>query len=74
MKQEIKQNELMDKEYKMVCTTQHYIDNFLILASTKTGCVSISGFVSLIGVPIGIRSSAIGLKIFTVAAGTKEYK
>ena len=44
-----------------------YIDHAFIilinqLISTVTGCVSISAFVSLVGVPIGITSSAIGLK------------
>ena len=47
---------------------------FLILASTITGCVSISGFDSLIVIPIRIVSSAIGLKIFAIAAGIKKYK
>ena len=30
-----------------------------MLASTITGCISFSAFVSLIGIPIGITSSAI---------------
>ena len=47
---------------------------FLILASTITGCVSISAFASLISIPIGITSSAIGLKICSIAAGIKRYK
>ena len=38
----------------------NYIEDFLILASTNTGCVSISAFASLVGIPIGITSSAIG--------------
>ena len=60
--EEIKQNELMSKKPKKVCTTLNYIEHFLILASTITGCVSISAFTSLIGIPVGILSSAIGLK------------
>ena len=44
------------------------------LASTITGCISISIFAPLIGVPIGIKSSAIGLKICAITAGVKKYK
>ena len=72
--EEIKQNELMSKKHKKVCTTLNYIEHFLILASTITGCVSISAFASLIGIPIGITSSAIGLKICAITAGIKKYK
>ena len=57
--EEIKQNELMSKKHKKVCTTPSYIELFLILASTITGCVSISAFSCLVGIPIGVTSSAI---------------
>ena len=71
-------NQLMSKKvskkHKKVGATLNYIENFLILASTITGCISISAFVSLIGIPIGITSSAIGLKICAVTAGIKKYK
>ena len=39
--EEIKQNELM---HKKVCTTLDCIEHFFILASTITGCISISTF------------------------------
>ena len=71
---EIEQNELMSKKHKKVCTTLNYIEHFLILASTITGCISISAFASLIGIPIGITSSAIGLKICAITARIKKYK
>ena len=61
--EEINRNELMSKKHKKVCTSLNYIEHFLILASTITGCISVSAFTSLIGIPIGITSSAIGLKI-----------
>ena len=64
----------MSKKHKKVCTTLNYIEQFLILASAITGCASISTFVSLVGIPIGITGSAIGLNIFTVTAGNKKYK
>ena len=61
--EEIKQNDLMSKKHKNVCITVNYIEHFLILASTITGCISISDFASLLGNLIRIISSAIGLKI-----------
>ena len=60
------------KKPKRFCTTLNYIEHFLILASTITGCISISAFASLIGISVGIISSSIGLKICTIAAGIKK--
>ena len=62
--EEIKQNELVSKRRKKVCTTLNYIEDFLILASTVTGYISVSSLASLIDIPIAITSSAIGLKNF----------
>ena len=59
---------------KRICTTLNYIEHFLILASSITGCTSISASSSLTGIPIGIMSPAIGLKICAIAAGIKRYK
>ena len=70
--EEMNRNEL--KKLKKVCTTLKYIDHSPILASTITGCISITAFASLVSVPIGITSSTIGLKIFPVTAGIKKYK
>ena len=72
--EEIKQNELMSKRHKKVCTNLNYIEHFLIVASKITGCISISAFSSSIGIPLGITSFAIGLKIFAITAGIKKYK
>ena len=71
---EIEQNELMSKKHKKVCTILNYIEHFLILALTITGCISISAFTSLLGIPIRFMSSAIRLKICAIAAGIKTYK
>ena len=68
------QNKLISRKHKKVCTTLNYIEHFLILASTITACISISALVSLLGIPIGITSSEIGLKICAIAAGIKKYK
>ena len=42
--EEMNRNELISKKHKKVCTTLNYIEQFLILGSTITGCVSISTF------------------------------
>ena len=64
----------MSKKHGKVCKTLNYIEHFLILASTITGCILISSFASLLGIPIGITSSAIGLKIYIITAGIKKFK
>ena len=64
----------MSKNHKKVFTNLNYIEHFLILASTVTKCISISVFASLLGILIGITSSAIGLRICAISAGIKTYK
>ena len=68
------QNELMSKKNKKFCGVLNYIDHPLIVISTIIGCVSISAFASLVGIPIGIASSTIGLKTCLTTAGIKMYK
>ena len=63
----------MSKKHKKVCIILNYIEDFLILISTVTGCVSISVFASLFGIPIGITSSAIELKICVKTAAIKSH-
>ena len=70
----INQNELVSKKYKKSCTTINYIEHLLILASVVLGCISISAFAFLVGIPIGITISAVGLKICLITAGTENYK
>ena len=72
--EEINQNKLISKKHKKVCTVLNCIDHLLIVISTITGCVSISAFASLVGIPIGITSSAIGWKFCAITAGIKNYK
>ena len=64
----------MCKKHKKVCGVLNYIEHLLILVSAVTGCVSISDFSSLVGIPVGITSSARGLEICVVTAGMKKYK
>ena len=64
----------ISKKHKKVCRTFNYIDHSCIVVSTITGCIYISAFSSLVGIPIGILSSEIGLKIFEITVGIKKYK
>ena len=72
--EENNRDELMSKKHKKVCTALNYIEHVLVLGSTITGCISISAFVSFVGIPIGITSSAIGLKICAITEAIKKYK
>ena len=67
---ELNQDELISKKQKKVCTTLNYIEHFLIVAITVTGCVSISAFSFLVVIPIRITSFAIGLEICAITAGS----
>ena len=66
--EEITRNELISEKHKKVCTTLNYIEHFLILGST------ITGFASLVGIPIGITSSGFALKICVITAAIKKYE
>ena len=64
----------MSEKYKKTCKYLNYPEHWLILSSTITGCVSISAFASLVCVPVGITSSAVGIKICAITAGIKKHK
>ena len=78
MKQEIismkEHNKTYSRKHRKVDRTLNYIEQSFILVSTITECTSISSFPSLLGIPIGITSSEIGLRICAIAAGIKKYK
>ena len=63
----------MREKCKKTCKYLNCVEHLFILVSTITGCVSIFGFASSICVPVGITSSAVGIKIFAVTAGIKKY-
>ena len=71
--EEIKQNDVMSRKYRKVCTTLNFIEHFPILPFTITGCIPIFAFDSLLGNPIGSTSSATGLKIYVIAARIEKY-
>ena len=64
---------MISKKHKKVCATP-IIEHFFNLASTIIECISISALASLIGIPMGITSSEIALKICVIVAGMKKYK
>ena len=51
-----------------------YIEHLLILISTVSRCLSISNFASLVGSPMVITCSGIGLKSCVINPGIKKYK
>ena len=72
--EETKHNDLVNEKYKNTFKYLNYVEFFLILASTITGCVLISRFTWLVGVLVGITSSAVRLKVCAITAGIKKYK
>ena len=52
--------------------TLYYVKHLLILTSMITGCITFSEFASLIGISVGITSSAAAIKICVITAGTKK--
>ena len=65
---EIKYNYLRSEKFKRTCKYLNYVEHLLILVSIVTGCVSVSAFISLVCVPFGIASSAVGTKICAITA------
>ena len=64
----------MSKKHNKVSATLHYFEHYFILASVVTGRISISSLSSLLGISIGINSSAVGIKICATTAAIKNYK
>ena len=71
---EVNQNELMRKKHKKVSRVLNCVEHVHILISTVTGYVSISTFAYLVSNPIGITSSAIGLRVYIITVGIEKYK
>ena len=63
----------MSEKHKKKCGYLNYIEVLLILDSTITGCVSTSAFTSLVAIPVGIKSSAVGLNICIITVVNKKY-
>ena len=70
---EIKHNDLISEKYKKTCKYLNHVESLFILSSIITGCVSISAFASLVCIPVGSTSSAIGIKLCAITAEIKKY-
>ena len=63
----------MSKKHKQIYATLIYVEHLPILSSAVTGRVSISAFASLVGIPTGIRSYGVGIKICATTVRIKNY-
>ena len=70
--EEIKHNDSMCEKYKKTCKYINYPEHLFTLVS-RVNRVSISAFASLVCVPVGITSSALGIKICAITTGIKKY-
>ena len=61
----------MGEKHK-ACRTYNNFKHFLLFISAVTGCVSISAFASLVGIPIEITSSAVELTTSPITAGIEK--
>ena len=61
--EEIKHNALISKKHNKTCMILNYIEHLLTSACTFAICVSISAFAFIVGIPEGITSFAVELKI-----------
>ena len=52
----------------------NYNEHLLTLLSFASGCVSTSVFASLVGIPVDISRSAVGLKTYAITVGMWKYK
>ena len=62
----------MSEVYKKKYKHWNNVELLIISVSAVTGCVPISEFTSLVCVPIGITSSAVGIKICEITAEIKR--
>ena len=56
-----------------VCKNLNYTEHLLISACVVLGFVSISAFSSLIGIPAGIPSPAVWIKVFAITTVIRKY-
>ena len=51
----------------------NYVGHFLILASTVTGCVSISAFASLVAIPVLNTSGLVTTFVLNTEINSREF-
>ena len=64
----------MSKKHKKIYRVLNYFDHSLIVTSTINGFITISAFVSLVGVSITIVASAIKIEKCLITSGIRKYK
>ena len=64
----------MGEKHKKVCRALNHFKYLFIFISPVRGCISISPFVSFVGVPVGTGSSEVGIKICAITAVNEKYK
>ena len=64
----------MSEKQKKMCKALNYFKHFLVSISVVSGCVSVSTFALLFGVPVGITISVVGMEICAITAIIKRYK
>ena len=72
--EEIEHNNLIIKIYRKICRNLNYFEHYLVFDSAVSGCVLTSAFASLVGVPVGFASSAVGMKICAITTRIKKYE
>ena len=60
--------------YNLVVYDNTIWQHFPILPFAAAGYISVSDFAAFLGIPIGITTSAIGLKMCVTTAGIKTYR
>ena len=71
---EIKHKDLMGEKHKKTFKYLSYFEHFPILILTSTVCVSIYTFTSLVGVPVSIACSEVGINICASIVEIKNYE
>ena len=67
-------HDIMSEKCQNTCIYSNYVQHLLILVSHVTGSVSVSAIASLVSILVGITRFELGIKIFVITAGIKNYK
>ena len=70
--EEIKQNDLMSEKYKKNKYVFKLCEILAYFSFNSYWLCSISAFASLVCVPVGITSSAVGIKVCAISSGIKK--
>ena len=71
---EIKHKDLTREKHKKVCRALNCFEHFLVLFLLSVVVFYFLYLLQKFGVPVGIATSAVGLKIFSIIEEIKKYK